>query len=46
MRLVLGREMADTMLLSGQRVLPAKAESLGFKFKYPQLEPALESLFR
>ena len=45
LQLALGPEMAS-MLLQGQRVLPAKAESLGFQFKYPQLEPALKALLR
>jgi len=36
-------EMAD-MLLTGQRVLPAAAEQLGFRFAYRELEPALRSL--
>ena len=40
LRLVLG-EMADPLLFASQRVLPAKAESLGFQFSYPQLGPAL-----
>jgi uncharacterized protein (TIGR01777 family) len=36
-------EMA-TMLVHGQRVLPAAAEKIGFRFTYRTLEPALESL--
>ena len=39
LRAVLG-EMAD-MILTGQRVLPAKASRLGFTFQYPDLEVAL-----
>lgn len=42
LRLALG-EMAG-MLLTGQRVLPAAAEELGFRFTYRELEPALRSL--
>jgi uncharacterized protein len=42
MRLAMG-EMAD-MLLHGQRVLPAKAERMGFQFTFRALEPALQSL--
>ena len=41
LRLVLG-EMAD-MLLTGQRVVPAAAEKLGFQFRYPNLPEALEA---
>ncbi len=36
-------EMA-TMLVTGQRLLPACAEQLGFRFTHRALEPALESL--
>jgi uncharacterized protein (TIGR01777 family) len=34
----------STMLLSGQRVIPAHAEQLGFRFTHRTLEPALRSL--
>jgi uncharacterized protein (TIGR01777 family) len=43
LRLLLG-EMADPLLLASQRVLPSRAESLGFQFSYPQLQPALQAL--
>lgn len=36
--------MAEEMLLSGQRVIPARAKSLGFGFRHPDLEDALRSL--
>ena len=38
-RLAFG-EMADEMLLASQKVLPKKLMSMGFEFKYPQLEAA------
>ena len=41
LRLALG-EMAE-MLLTGQRAVPAVAQELGYEFKYPQLEPALQA---
>ena len=44
LRLVLG-EMADALLLSGQRVAPAKAERLGFRFRFTQLDVALRAIF-
>ena len=44
-RLVLG-EMADALVLSGQRVLPAKAQRSGFEFRYPDLESALQQIYR
>jgi len=43
-RLALG-EMADALLLSGQRVVPARAEAAGFKFEYTTLEPALRAIY-
>ena len=43
LRTVLG-EMADA-LVTGQRVLPAKASELGFGFSYPLLEPALRTIY-
>ncbi len=39
-RLALG-EMADELLLSSQRVLPARLRASGFTFDYPTLESAL-----
>lgn len=42
LRIGLG-ELAD-MLLTGQRVIPAGAEELGFRFTHRELEPALRSL--
>lgn len=41
LRLLMG-EMAD-LLLTGQRVLPAAAQSSGFTFRFPELTPALEA---
>jgi uncharacterized protein (TIGR01777 family) len=40
LRLMFG-EMADTMLLAGQRVLPRKLLAAGFTFSHPTLEEAL-----
>lgn len=45
LRLVLG-EMADALLLSGQRAIPAKAQQLGFTFRYGQVGDALRAIFR
>jgi len=44
LRLLLG-EMAEGLLLSGQRAVPAKALSQGFQFRYPALDEALAALF-
>jgi NAD dependent epimerase/dehydratase family enzyme len=35
-----------TFLLTGARVVPARAEREGFRFRYPELEPALRALLR
>jgi len=44
LRLLMG-EMAEAAILNGQRVLPAKAQALGYTFRYPWLENALTELF-
>ena len=44
LRILLG-EMADALLLSGQRAVPAKAERLGFTFRYRELDAALHAIF-
>jgi NAD dependent epimerase/dehydratase family enzyme len=46
LRLAFGREMADEMLLGGQRVLPARAQREGFSFEYPTLERSLAHQLR
>lgn len=43
LRLALG-EMADALLLGGQRVLPERALALGYRFHYPELEAALRDV--
>jgi uncharacterized protein len=45
LRLLLG-EMADALLLAGQRALPGRALSLGCAFRFPKLDRALEDIFR
>jgi uncharacterized protein (TIGR01777 family) len=40
-RLALGREMADALLLSSQRVVPRRLRETGFEWKLPELEGAL-----
>jgi uncharacterized protein (TIGR01777 family) len=44
MRAALG-EMADALLLTGARVIPARAQALGFGFRYPTLEAALRAIY-
>ena len=44
LRLLMG-EMADALVLGGQRVLPRKAEAEGYAFRYAHLAPALHSIY-
>ena len=39
-------EMADEMILSGQRVIPEKLLDAGFEFKYDKVENALDAMYR
>ena len=43
MRLMLG-EMADELLLSGQKVMPTALTAAGFKFRFPDLDSALRQI--
>jgi NAD dependent epimerase/dehydratase family enzyme len=36
--------MADS-LVTGQRVIPARAKALGFHFRYPEIEQAFRGIF-
>lgn len=45
LRLLLG-EMADALILGGQRVLPAKATRDGFQFRFSDLDSALQQIYR
>ena len=40
----LGGDLADELLLTGQRVLPDKADAHGFKFRHETLESALAAM--
>ena len=44
LRLMLGE--VSSILLNSQRAIPQAAEQAGFKFAYPQLEGALDNIFR
>ena len=43
LRIALG-EMADALLLSGQRALPVRATDLGFSYRYSNIDEALASV--
>ena len=44
LRLGVGSEMADEMLIGGVRVIPASLHAHGFRWEHASLEPALRSL--
>ena len=44
LRLALG-EMADALLLTGQRALPERAQAVGFRFRYATLTEALNAIY-
>jgi uncharacterized protein (TIGR01777 family) len=43
-RLLLGGELADTLLYESKRVLPAKLTASGYRFRHPTLEAALRAV--
>lgn len=43
LRILFG-QMAEELLLTGQRVVPRRAEAMGFRFQYPTLEEALRGI--
>ena len=45
LELLLG-EMAEAMLLTGQKVLPVRAQKAGFPFEHPTIEEALKTALR
>lgn len=45
MKLMMG-EMAEELLLSGQRVVPEKISEAGYQFKYPELKSALKNILK
>jgi uncharacterized protein (TIGR01777 family) len=45
LRMLLGREMADALLLGGQRAIPEKAQELGYRFRFEQVDAALSDVF-
>jgi uncharacterized protein len=46
LKLRYGAELVETLLLEGQRVLPARLEAIDFPFRYPVLAPALEAILQ
>jgi NAD dependent epimerase/dehydratase family enzyme len=44
LRLALGREMADALLMASQRVVPKKLLDLDYQYEFPALESALKRM--
>ena len=45
LKILLG-EMAEELVLSGQRALPKRLLEAGFEFTYPELESALSEILK
>jgi NAD dependent epimerase/dehydratase family enzyme len=45
-KLLLGSELAATLLDESQRIVPSVLEASGFTFRHPTLEAALRALLR
>lgn len=43
-RMMMGREFADSLVLASQRALPVKLKVTGYEFLYPELAPTLRHL--
>ncbi len=46
LRLAVGNEMADALLLASSRVVPRRLEETGYRFRFPELSAALHHLLR
>ena len=44
LRLMMGQELADELLLAGQRAVPRVLQEAGFTYRYPHLEAALAAI--
>ena len=44
LKLVFGKELVQTLLVDGQRVLPAALQASGFEFAHPTIEAALAAI--
>ena len=43
-KLLLGGELADALLFTGQRVMPIELQKSGFAFQHPTIDVALRAL--
>lgn len=46
LRIMIGKEFADTVILGGQKVVPKRAADFGFQFKHTDLKKVLESILK
>jgi NAD dependent epimerase/dehydratase family enzyme len=44
LRLALGHELADELVLTSQRVMPTRLEASGFSFEDPSIDEALAAV--
>ena len=45
LKLARGGELAE-IVIGGARVMPRRALDLGYEFRYPEIEPALEAALK
>lgn len=45
LKIVVGPDMANDLILASQRVVPRRLEESGFKFRFPELEGAVRHVF-
>jgi hypothetical protein len=45
LKMLVGTEMAEALVLSGQRAIPERARSHGFHFRYPEIDLAFRGIF-
>jgi uncharacterized protein len=46
LKVLVGTEMAETIVLSGQRAVPERALAHGFHFRYPEIDIAFRGIFQ
>jgi NAD dependent epimerase/dehydratase family enzyme len=46
LKIVLGGELADALVLQGQRAVPARLEGEGFEFGYTDLDEAMREALK
>jgi len=44
LKLLMGSPLAEELLLNGLMIVPAKLQSIGFEFEYPDVDAALREV--